>query len=231
MINIGSLKGLKNRIETGAVSWGRGPEATSFFLLLSFSFFHSSMSFGLKRRWVRTLRLQVTDGLAQFRRYLFFWMMDIGVAVALKEQLSPGSRLPRLQGPLGICFMGCCCEMTLGICLNSKFVFPRKRFWLPTKVLCSPHNETMSSFIRRAWIWVGQLPNVCVLVGVKSGGFSGCYQKERGDGQTNVTVSKATERLRNQCKWQPHFCHSRAPKGTTGEFQDLRELAGLKADT
>ena len=135
-------------------------------------------------------------------------------------------------GPLGICFMGCCCEMTLGICLNSKFIFPRKRFWLPTKVLCSPHNQRMNSFIRRAWIWVGQLPKVCVLGGGgKSGGFSGCYQKERGDGQTNVIVSKAPERLRNKCKWQQHFCHSRAPKGTAGEFQDRREPAGLKADT
>ena len=72
MISIGSLKGLKNRIEAGAVSLGRGPEATSFFLLFSFSFLHLSMSFALKRRWVRTLRLHVTDGPVQFRRYLFF---------------------------------------------------------------------------------------------------------------------------------------------------------------
>lgn len=61
MINIGSVKGLKNRIEAWAAGLGREPEVAFLFLLLSFSFLHSSMSIDLKRRQFRTLRLQVTD--------------------------------------------------------------------------------------------------------------------------------------------------------------------------
>ena len=70
-----------------------------------------------------------------------------------------------------------------------------------------------------------------MVVGGEKWGSSGCYQKGRGDEQRDGLVSKAPEPLRGNCKCQWHQAPPKCSQGTSGEFQELWEPAGPKADT